>query len=636
MPTGDEAIDAAFSSSIAGAPPASSTGDEAIDTAFSKTSSEKVSPDEVVRRLVANKVTSGLAAIPAGFRSIYDITTGKSVAETDKRYQEFIREHSYQPPDATSQALSAVYGKAASSAANPLTWPGRVADVMAGDSAAPPPGLKGASNLPTTGGNPDLAPILSGVLQFGAGAAPAVMGLRGPPPISAQQVVDRAVANSPQSMGAAAAAPNVAATTPELQQAIVRKAQQTGGTVNPEALSRHLEANSLPVPMQLTAGQALQDPVTLSGELNSRGAQPGLAARFNEQNGQLVQNLQAIRDRVGPDVFSTNAVEHADTLIKAYQDKGAAADAVTNTDYQALRDAAGGNFPVSAPKLLQNANSALHKQLLFDDAPKSVMTTLGRLADSDNMTYENFESLRTNLARIMRTSTNGNERAAAGIIREQMEELPLQPGSAQLKPLADKARASARAQFQALEADPAYKAAVTESVPPDRFIQKFVIGAPRDDVALMRENLAHDETATQTMGVATLDHLRRQAGIDDMGNGNFSQAGFNKHLQALSPKMPSLLDPQTNEQLQTLGNVARYTQFQPRGSFVNNSNTLVGALASHAADLAEGAGNLAGGRIIPVGSLVRGVLQKNAAAKAAQKSLEPGAGLERLSDVGRP
>ncbi len=103
---------------------------------------------------------------------------------------------------------------------------------------------------------------------------------------------------------------------------------------------------------------------------------------------------------------------------------------------------------------------------------------------------------------------------------------------------------------------PAYKAAVNESVPADRYVQRFVVNAPRDDVALMRQNLAGDDAAQQTLGVATIDHLRRAASIADNGSGNFTQAGFNRALQNLAPKLQSLVDPKTAETLQNLGDVA--------------------------------------------------------------------------------
>jgi hypothetical protein len=437
-------------------------------------------------------------------------------------------------------------------------------------------------------------------------------------------------ANTPaeQSMGAAAASPRLANTSPELRQAIVGAAQRTGGAVNPDALARHIQADTLPVPVALTEGQALQDPMRLSTEQNLRGQQPDLAKRFNQQNGALVQNFQALRDQVGPDVYTTNPVEHGDTLIKAYQDKAATAEADIDAKYQALRDANGGKFPIDVKQLTTNVEQALHQNLLYEHAPTE-LGQLQSLAKNGNMTFEQFEAMRTNLARTMRSSTDGNERAAAGAIRQQMENLPLSGQTASLKPLADAARSAARTQFQALEADPAYKAAVAGSVSPDRFVQKFVIGAPRDQVAVMKQNLAHDPVAQQTMGVATVDHLRRSAGIDEMGNGNFSQAGFNKQRQALDPKLRTLVGPQVSETLEQLGDVARYTQAQPRGSFVNNSNTFVSQAAEHAKSLAEAAINAKTGGI-PVASWARKAATGREGRAYVRKALAPGAGLGEL------
>lgn len=454
------------------------------------------------------------------------------------------------------------------------------------------------------------------------------------PVIDAQSALNAAAANSPQSMGAAASAPNLQATSTGLQQAVQRTVQKTGGAINPETFARHAEADSLPVKIQLTPGQASQDPALISTEKNNRGRTPGLPDLLNEQNKRLGQNIQALRDEVGPDVFSTDHVQHADTLIQSYKDKGALADTDTSAKYQALKDANGGQFPVDAPKLLDNATSALHKELLFDHAPKAVMSTLGRLADSNNMTFENYESLRTNLARIQRSLTaDGNEKAAAGIIRSSMEDLPLQPGAAKLKPLADIARSAAKAQFDAVKADPAYKAAINDEVPADKFIQKYVIGGTRDNVALMKQNLLHDPVATQTMGVAALDHLRGAAGLDAQGNGIFKQSGFNKAQQSLAPKLNSLVNPKIAESLEKVGNVARYTQAQPEGSFVNNSNTLVGALAEHGATAAE---NLINAKTGIGGTLIRKAVQFRGERKAAQEVMKPYGGLERLSDVAKP
>jgi hypothetical protein len=60
-----------------------------------------------------------------------------------------------------------------------------------------------------------------------------------------------------------------------------------------------------------------------------------------------------------------------------------------------LRDAAGGQFPVDAPVLLQNIQTTLKKELLSNEAPKGQFSELKRLAKDNSMTFEDYLSLRT-------------------------------------------------------------------------------------------------------------------------------------------------------------------------------------------------------------------------------------------------
>lgn len=464
------------------------------------------------------------------------------------------------------------------------------------------------------------------------GAADAVVNsVRDPEAVAgtAQDVVNQAAARAPQNMGAAAAAPGVQGASPELQQAIVQTARSTGNAVNPEVLQRHLQADSLPVKVQLTEGQATQDPALLSEEQNLRGQRKPYAERFNQQNQQLIDNVQAIRDQVGPDVFSTNQVEHGDTLIDAYKAKDAAAKADIKSKYQALKDANGGVFPVDGQAFVTAADQALAQEMKARYVPSEIKADLADFRDGKPMTFTHFENMRTNLAaegRKAGRSGDGNAEGAINIVRNALESLPMTGESAQIKPLADAARAAAKARFDALGADPAYKAAVNETVPADKFVGKFVLGGNRDDVATMTQNLAGNDSALQTLSVAALDHLRDAA----VSSGNFSQARFNKALQGLSPKLQSLVDPKTAEQLDTLGNVARYTQAQPRGSFVNNSNTFVAGAADYGAGAVEHAAN-AVFHGVPVATAIRKGANALQASSRERQALSPGAGLGRLA-----
>jgi hypothetical protein len=429
--------------------------------------------------------------------------------------------------------------------------------------------------------------------------------------------------------------------TPELQQAI---SAIPVDKVNIPTLQRHIEADTLPVPVRLTEGQATGDVVKLSNEQNRRGKDPVLAQRFNEQNGQLVENLGLIRDKAAPDVYGTKKIENSQGIIDAYKELDTKLNTGINADYQALRDAAGGQFPVDAPKLLQNVEAKLKKELLSNEAPKGQFSELQRLAKDQNMTFEDYLSLRRNLGDIARTSQDGNTRKAASYMIEELEKLPLQKEAAALKPLADKARASARARFQMLEKDPAMKAAVTDAVPADKFIDKFVVNGVNKNINTMVENLGRDSPAHQHMAAGTVNWLKDKAGIVDE-TGNFSQAGYNKALKQLDDvqNLNMIFNQEAASQLKTLGNVARYTQAQPRGAFVNNSNTLVGSLAEKAgkgvAMGVESGLNLAAPGL-QLGTSVMEMRARRAAEAETKKALETGAGTRqtgknKVQDLGK-
>lgn len=428
--------------------------------------------------------------------------------------------------------------------------------------------------------------------------------------------------------------------SPELQQAI-------GGIpvekVNVPVLQRHIEADTLPVPVRLTEGQATGDVVKLSNEMNRRGKDPMLAQRFNEQNGQLVQNLEAFREKAAPDAPGSRTIDHSQGIIDAYKELDSTLNTGINQKYQALRDAAGGQFPVDAPKLLSNVETKLKKELLSNEAPAGQFKELQRLAEGNNMTFEDYLSLRRNLGDVARTNADGQVRRAASLMIEELEKLPLQKEAAALKPLADQARTAARERFQMLEKDPAYRAAVNDTTPADKFLETFVVKGHNKNVQAMIDHLGQDSVARQHMAAGTINFLRDRAGIVD-GQGNFTQAGYNKALKFLddSNKMPLIFDGETATGLKTLGNVARYTQAQPRGAFVNNSNTTVSALAEKASQ-AVGAAVEKGLNVsvpgLQLGTSVMEMRARRAAEAETKKALELGAGTKqsgknKLSDLG--
>ena len=205
-------------------------------------------------------------------------------------------------------------------------------------------------------------------------------------------------------------------------------------------------------------------------------------------------------------------------------------------------------------------------------------------------------------------------------------------GAENLKPLADAARSAARSRFSLIENDPAYKAVVNGKTSPDKFIDKYVIGSDTNKLQTMKNNLEGNDVAQQAIASGTMNHLTRAAGLIE-GKGNFSQAGYNRALESIRPKLGVIFDPKTRQQVEALGNTARLTQYAPRGSFVNASNTFTAAIGNTAKNTAESMANVAA-HGVPVGTWTRKIAGHFGEARAVKKSLAPGAGI-LLRNVGK-
>lgn len=423
--------------------------------------------------------------------------------------------------------------------------------------------------------------------------------------------------------------------TPELKAELQKlKPEQ----INAPVLERQLEADSLPVPIRLSEGQASRSPQLFSEEMNSRGKNPQLASRYNEQNKQLVENIDAIKEKASPDVYGTNHVENGQSLIDSYLDLDKARLAAIDTKYQALRDAAGGQFPIDGVAFAENAINSLKKNLKTEFLPDSIMRQVNAFKRGEPMTFEQFEAMRTNLASEMRKADragDGNAEFALGKVREALEDLPLVGESKELKKLADEARSAAKQRFDLIGQDKAYKAAINGKVAPDDFIQKFVVNGKKADIDMMVSHLGTDSQARQVMAAGVVNWLKSKAGILADGSGNFSQKGFNQALNNVDPKILAIVGPEVDAQLKALGRTARNIQERPAGAYVNESNTFTSAMAEKGKKAAEiGLNYTLGGNVIPVGSIARSAIHNVKEAQKIKESLKPGAGI-KLKDIGK-
>lgn len=423
--------------------------------------------------------------------------------------------------------------------------------------------------------------------------------------------------------------------SPELKQELQKlKPEQ----VNAPVLERQLEADSLPIPIRLSEGQATRSPQLFSEEMNSRGKNPEYANRYNEQNRQLVENIDAIKEKASPDVYGTNHVENGQSLIDSYKDIDKARLEVIGTKYQALRDAAGGDFPIDGVAFAENALNSLKKNLKTEFLPDSIMRQVNAFKRGEPMTFEQFEAMRTNLASEMRKADragDGNAEFALGKVREALEDLPLVGETKELKVLADDARSAAKQRFDLINQDKAYKAAINGKVQADDFIQKFVVNGKKNDIDMMVSHLGADSQARQVMAAGIVNWLKSKAGILPDGSGTFTQKGFNQALSNVDPKILAIVGPEVNSQLKALGKTARNIQERPAGAYVNESNTFTSAMAEKGKKAAEiGLNYTLGGNVIPVGTIARSAIHNVKEAQKIKEALKPGAGI-KLKDIGK-
>jgi hypothetical protein len=402
--------------------------------------------------------------------------------------------------------------------------------------------------------------------------------------------------------------------------------------VNLKALESHVQALTLPNPIQLTKGQATGDLVALSNELNRRGELPNIAQRIGQQNNALIENLTSIRKEAAPDAYGTKASDFGQQVIDGYLNIDRQRNDNIRQLYGQLEQAAGGNFPIDAQKFVQSADQQLKKKLKSEFLPPEIDRQLQSYRDGSRMDFEQFESLRTNLATEIRKAEragDGNKSFALGVVRDSLENLPLTGEAAKLKPLADAARKAAKERFDALKRDPAYSAAINGKVAPENFIDTFVLSKGKGTEANVRQMmsaLGRGSPEQQAVAAGLMDIISRKS-IDRQGN--FSQAAYNDILKELEPKLLEVFDPNSAKHLKNLGEVSRKVMAQPKGSFANNSNTFVASLSKGV----EQVFNLAAPGL-SLGTQAVQSRQKKSAQKFERETLEPFAGAKQERTLG--
>lgn len=431
--------------------------------------------------------------------------------------------------------------------------------------------------------------------------------------------------------------------SPELQQFVQSK---TPEQINVPALeTRALEEKH---GIHLSTGQRTGDTGLYSQEWNNRGQTETLGRHFDSQPAQVANAFEQAKQRHAPDIPSTaDASELGQHEINALAAKDKIRTDAINQAYKALTDVAGGQFPIDIGALNENIASDLSKNLKTNHLPSSIASDLRDF--TANPTFEAYEALRTNLANEMRSNSNGNARAAAYIVRNQLENLPIfgenagTPQAAQLKQLADNARSLVKERYSVLNSNPAYKAAVKEfgslndaasqgeSLNAANFHKKFVANATPEAIRRMKSEIAPDDIAHQAITFAELDRAKNAAvNASDRNLKPDTFANFYKNNKSV---LRESLPPGALQDISEIGALTSKIGMPKTGTF-NYSNTYSSMLSDMAKQgLATGAeaklAAMTGGASLPATGLARQFLSKMNKEGFAQKAIDPFGGLTK-------
>jgi hypothetical protein len=428
----------------------------------------------------------------------------------------------------------------------------------------------------------------------------------------------------------------LASASPELQAKITSYPTEL---VDIKALENQLKGDKFGY--QLTKGEALQDAAMMSDEFNKRAKNPELLSRLEDRDVKIAEGFNTLAAKAAPDLpGGMTLVDFGQTAI----DQLIAKDKLRLDDiklkYADLEKANGGQFPIDTNKLKADVDAELSKKVLKTYASNNMSSYLTDLADFQkrgNMTFDEFENLRTNLAEEMRTNPSGNARKVAFVIRDALEKLPMSEGLQTIKPLADAARNANKARHDILNTNPAYRAAVKdtrldselanglEHVAADKFIKKFVIDGATGDVKRLVSELGENSLGHQAAQAGLIKHLENVA----VGSrGVINQKSFNDALnKTIGKKLFDVMPNQTAVDIKDLADLARLTEHVGGKGFANTSNTVPAMMREGALNAAEMGINVKTGS--PIGSIGRMAMEKMTASKKLKESLEVGAGVKR-------
>jgi len=364
----------------------------------------------------------------------------------------------------------------------------------------------------------------------------------------------------------------------------VTEALKTGQNLSPDAIRRLADyktvgASPMRSSLTLDPSDVTREQNLVKMAANSKDPAANKLATMRRDNQQtLIAGINELGAENADDAYNAGA-----KMVKALNDRDAAAKVTIDKLYQAARDTQGRAAKLDPSAFTQRAGDLLDQNLLNSAVPADVRNTLNKVAAGEiPLTVDVAEQLKTNIGKLQRASNDGTTRLALGYVRQALDETPLLDGQGEEAIKAfNKARRVNRAYMSVVDQTPALKA-VRDGMEPDKFVQKFITSdsATLKDLDNLRKVTRKNAEASKVIREQIVLNLKNKATSGNPDEvASFSPASFNKELEKIGEKKLRLFFTEEEVQkMKAIGRVAYYEKTQPSGSAVNNSNTAATAL----------------------------------------------------------
>jgi len=415
--------------------------------------------------------------------------------------------------------------------------------------------------------------------------------------------------------------------------------------------------------VNLLTSQRMGDTNGYSEAWNNR-AKNGLVGDFEQQPKQLAQAFEQSKARNAPNIpAEADASELGQHQINGLAEKDALRKSNIDKSYQDFRDAyvksktdAGlpvdNDFPVNGNAFLTNVNKALTEDLLQHDVSPAIKNLLDDISKKDGkMTFSEFINLDKRLSAKTREGT-GSERQAAFVIRQQLQNIPLEAEAAALEPMYRKATSLAKERFDVIKSNPAYRKAIGEaadlqeaasqgeSLNAAKFHKQFVSNATPESIRRMKAEIPEGHIGHEAITVGELDRAKRA--ITNANESRVKADTFANFIRDNKSALRESLPPNAMQDVMEIGLLNSKIGKPEAGTFnySNSYSAVIGDLAKQGL-LSAAEAKLAGatgGASIPAIAGVRAIMQKLNKDAFANEQRNPYGGLtkEPLVQQNRP